>query len=444
MLGLLNVSALVKRSLLGSCRNAFASADVRFEPQVFGYQRVPLHLHSARQNALSGYYMVLFSLWEAANRGGKVQDSYFANQTLRCLVWVAAHMVERVMHQSGAFDPLSTLEACAEQHFGRVKASSGVSQIWKATCFPSRDSIFVKRSRAPRAKPRFLSGMECHMKAPRALGAQPSIQFASWRPSLHRAKTPKEIGRDFFAVVAINRVRLGVGRRRTWACDCRRWMGWLSFWGWMRACRWRGGANTSEPRPSSSLMQLDSTETLAGPGDAQASSVVTRNCFHNPHDLTFCIGGGVYPQFDNTSIWGNLRKRTVSFGMVFSTWSFLVAESGSGFEFTPIPYLFCGDVGLTMSQLSQRGWSEPIRISFRPIVVQRCDWHQASMLLAFGAFSSAMFCIQFQWQPGINLCNATLQVVSREASFNIIQIHSIWFIKCFFELWARLVACFQC
>ena len=82
-----------------------------------------------RQNALSGYYMVLFSLWEAANRGGKVQDSYFANQTLRCLVWVAAHMVERVMHQSGAFDPLSTLEACAEQHFGRVKASSGVSQI---------------------------------------------------------------------------------------------------------------------------------------------------------------------------------------------------------------------------------------------------------------------------------------------------------------------------
>ena len=152
------------------------------------------------QNALSGYYMVLFSLWEAANRGGKVQDSYFADQTLRCLVWVAAHMVERVMHQSGAFDPLSTLEACAEQHFGRVKASSGVSQgsMNLKSYMLSLHRLHLRQAQqSPQSKAEVPEWHGMPHESAKGIGSAAFHSVCVLKAVASSSQNPKEIGRDF-------------------------------------------------------------------------------------------------------------------------------------------------------------------------------------------------------------------------------------------------------
>ena len=86
-------------------------------------------------NALSGFYMLLMNVkraWEAS--GINYSNVLLCPTTVRCLLFLSGHMVERCLNQTSEmapFRPQNTTEAAAEQHFSRVKsrAANGVMSL---------------------------------------------------------------------------------------------------------------------------------------------------------------------------------------------------------------------------------------------------------------------------------------------------------------------------
>ena len=151
------------------------------------------------ENSLTGYYLLLQCVWQISEKEGvtKVGDVFLSITTMRTLVWNAAHMVERVLGQtSGAFSPPSTVEQCAEQHFGRVKGGQGTLTLKSYLLACQRLHIRQSREPAMNKKPvRTWQGLS--EAAAKDVGHRSFRSACVFVAIATCGQSPKQIGEDF-------------------------------------------------------------------------------------------------------------------------------------------------------------------------------------------------------------------------------------------------------